>query len=163
MKTLCIILFSIALLSFTPVKAQQEVQSGNEATAEHNAWLKKQFTKQHQSLMPKVAVADMLFSCNKERRVEPVNYKLTDLILNMDKNRLAEKLIVCLKEDNMQSEIALNFGLLGCFHEQLAHLPKAERSQKMALVKKAVLSLSLDERKKSFTQCVSAQAIHYLQ
>jgi len=113
--------------------------------------------------MPIVAVADMLYACNQTRKVEPVNYKLNDLILNMDKNRLAEKLVLCLNEDNMQSEVALNFGLLGCFHEQLAHLPDVERQQKMALVEKTIKSLSRSERQKSFTQCVSAQAINYLQ
>jgi hypothetical protein len=151
------------LISAFPVETKQNMPVENEPTDEHNAWLKEKFSKQHQSLMPIVAVADMLFSCNKERKIEPVNYKLNDLIQNMDKNRLAEKLTLCLKEDSMQSEIALNFGLLGCFHEQLAHLPEIERLQKMSLVKKAILSLSLSERKKSFTQCVSAQAIHYLQ
>ena len=113
--------------------------------------------------MPIVAVADMLYSCNNERKIEPVTYQLDDLIVNMDKNRLAEKLIACLGDDDMQSEVALNFGLLGCFHQQLAHLPKAERQQKMALVEKAILSLSRSERKKSFTQCVTEQAINYLQ
>jgi len=145
------------------VQAQQNDVTESSSIAEHNAWLKEQFTEQHQNLIPKVAVADMLYSCNKERKIEPVNYKLNDLILNMDKNRLAEKLIVCLGVDGMQSEIALNFGLLGCFHEQLAHFPEAEKQQKMTLVRKAILSLSRSERKKSFTQCVTQQAISYLQ
>jgi len=163
MKILLISLSLLFQVSAFLVQAQQNEVVKSEPAAEHNAWLKEQFEEQHQNLMPVVAVADMLYSCNKERQIEPVNYKLTDLISNMDKNRLAEKLILCLKEDSMQSEIALNFGLLGCFHEQLAHLPEVERMQKMGLVKKAILSLSRSERKKSFTQCVSAQAIHYLQ
>jgi hypothetical protein len=62
----------------------------------------------------------------------------------------------------MKSDVALNFGLFGCFQAQLAHLPKAERDQKMILVKQAVSSLSHSERKKSFTQCVTEQSIHYL-
>ena len=154
--------FLLLMASFT-AQAQQLNVTKNDKTAQHNAWLKQQFSEQHQNLMPIVAVADMLYSCNKERKVEPVNYKLNDLIVNMDKNRLAEKLSVCLKDDNMQSSVALNFGLLGCFHEQLSHLPEVERQQKMQLVNKAINSLSLSERKKSFTQCVSAQAMHYLQ
>jgi len=162
MKTLLISLYLLLLINALSAQAQQNDVIKNDPTAEHNAWLKKKFSEQHQTIMPVVAVADMLYSCNKERKIEPVNYKLDDLILNMDKNRLAEKLILCLNDDNMQSEIALNFGLLGCFHEQLAHLPEIERQQKMALVKKAILSLSRSERKKSFTQCVSAQAMHYL-
>ncbi len=162
MKTLTLSLYLLLQVTLLSVQAQQNDVTESSSITEHNDWLKEQFTEQHQNLIPKVAVADMLYSCNKERKIEPVNYKLDDLILNMDKNRLAEKLILCLNDDNMQSEIALNFGLLGCFHEQLAHLPEIERQQKMALVKKAILSLSRSERKKSFTQCVSAQAMHYL-
>lgn len=158
----------ISLLMFIQVIAffahsQQNESSKNSSDIEHKAWLKNKFGEQHQRLIPIVAVADMLFSCNKARQIEPVNYNLKDLILNMDKNRLAEKLLHCLNEDSLQSEAAINYGLLGCFHEQLAHLPEVEHQQKMALVKKAISSLSFDERKKSFTQCVSAQAIHYLQ
>ncbi len=162
MKILIIPLYLLLQINLLPAQAQQNSVIKNETTAEHNAWLKNKFSEQHQKITPIVAVADMLYSCNQERQIEPVNYKLNDLILKMDKNRLAEKLILCLGDDDMQSEIALNFGLLGCFHEQLSHLPEVEQQQKMALVKKAILSLSRNERKKSFTQCVSAQAIHYL-
>jgi len=164
MKILLISLYLFLQVSLLPVQAKQNDNDTSQgtSTAENNAWLKKKFSEQHQNLIPVVAVADMLYSCNKERKKEPVNYKLNDLIINMDKNRLAEKLILCLDLDGMQSEIALNFGLLGCFHEQLAHLSESERQQKMALVRKAILSLSRSERKKSFTQCVTQQAIHYL-
>ena len=163
MKTLLNALYLLLLINVSSVQAQQKELLKSDPTTKHNAWLKNKFGDQHQTLMPIVAVADMLYSCNKARKIEPVNFKLDDLILNMDKNRLAKKLILCLKDDGMQSDMALNFGLLGCFHEQLAHLPDVERQQKMALVKKAILSLSRSERKKSFTQCVSAQAVHYLQ
>ena len=128
----------------------------------HNEWLKQRFSEQHQALIPIVAVADIFFSCNKARKIDEVDYKLSDLITKMDKNTLAEKLSECLATDTMQSDVALNFGLFGCFHQQLAHLPKAEREQKMALVKQAISSLSHEERKKSFTQCVTEQSIHYL-
>ena len=159
------ILFTFLLLffNFCSVQAQQSNEMSNKSTAQHNAWLKQQFSDKHQKLIPIVSVADMLYSCNKERQIEPVNYQLKSLVLHMDKNRLAEKLILCLGEDKIQSDVALNFGLLGCFHEQLAHLPSEERLQKMALVEKAIVSLSLNERNKSFTQCVTQQAIHYLQ
>jgi hypothetical protein len=163
MKTLLISLSFLLQLNILSVYAQQNEMIENNSTSEHNAWLKQQFSEQHQKLIPIVAVADMLFSCNNERKIEPVMYKLNDLILHMDKNRLAQKLVACLADDDMQSEVALNFGLLGCFHEQLAHLPDVERKQKMELVEKVILSLSRDERKKSFTQCVTQQAIHYLQ
>ncbi|PKI13184.1 hypothetical protein [Colwellia sp. 12G3] len=128
----------------------------------HNDLLKKRFSKQHQQLIPIVAVADIFFSCNQARQTDKANYSLHFLINQMDKNTLAEKLGNCLGEDTMQSEVALNFGLFGCFHEQLSHLPKAENEQKMKLVKQAVSSLSHEERKKSFTQCVTEQSIHYL-
>lgn len=130
---------------------------------EHNVWLKQRFSEQHQKLIPVIAVADMFYACNIERKIDPIDYKFKDLILSIDKNRLAEKLALCLGDDTIQSEIAINFGLLGCFHEQLAHLPTAERQQKMLLVKSAIHSLSSSERKKSFTQCATEQAIHYLQ
>lgn len=162
MKILPVFLYILLVTNSLLVQAQQNNLTSQASTAEHNAWLKQRFSGQHQNLIPKVAVADTLYSCNKARKIEPVNYQLNDLIENMDKNRLAEKLILCLGDDDMQSEVALNFGLLGCFHEQLAHLPEVEQKQKMLLVEKAILSLSRSERKKSFTQCVSAQAIHYL-
>jgi hypothetical protein len=131
-------------------------------TAEHKKWLLAQFSDQHQKLIPVVAVADMLYACNQERKVDPTDYQLEHLVTKMDKNQLAEKLSTCLGADKIKSEKALNFGLIGCFHEQLADLPNEERKQKMALVKKAILSLSRIERQKSFTRCVDAQAIHYL-
>lgn len=128
----------------------------------HNQWLKKRFSEQHQQLIPVVAVADMFFICNQTRKFDKVDYKLPFLVNEMDRNTLAEKLSNCLGTDTMQSDVALNFGLFGCFSEQLAHLPKADREQKMMLVKQAVASLSHEERKKSFTQCVTEQSIHYL-
>lgn len=147
-----------------PVWSQVATTEDSSATTDkaHNEWLKQRFSKQHQALIPIVAVADIFFSCNKARKVESKSYQLNELITQMDKNVLAEKLANCLGEDTMQSDTALNFGLFGCFHQQLAHLPKAEREQKMTLVKQAVSSLSHDERKKSFTQCVTEQSIHYL-
>ncbi|HCM47548.1 MAG TPA: hypothetical protein DIS98_08575 [Colwellia sp.] len=128
----------------------------------HNDLLKKRFSKQHQQLIPIVAVADMFFSCNKARQTEKTDYTLIFLINQMDKNTLAEKLGSCLGEDTMQSDVALNFGLFGCFHAQFSHLSKADSEQKKKLVKQAVSVLSHEERKKSFTQCVTEQSIHYL-
>jgi hypothetical protein len=140
----------------------ETVNNDNKSALEHNAWLKKKFGGQHQKLIPIVAVADMFYACNIERKVDPIDYQLTDLILTMDKNRLAEKLTLCLGDDSIKSGVAINFGLLGCFHDQLAHLSQVERQQKMLLVKNAIHALSNDERKKSLTQCVTEQAIHYL-
>ena len=155
--------FTCCFLSM-PVWSQVATTQDSSATTDkaHNEWLKQRFAKQHQALIPIVAVADIFFSCNKARKVDPKSYQLKELITEMDKNVLAEKLANCLGEDTMQSDTALNFGLFGCFHQQLAHLPKAEREQKMTLVKQAISSLSHQERKKSFTQCVTEQSIHYL-
>ncbi|GAA6172667.1 hypothetical protein NBRC116592_23370 [Colwellia sp. KU-HH00111] len=158
-----IILLMFIFCQFPLFYAQAKQTNSTDEAAQHHAWLKQKFGKQHQTLIPKVAVADMLYACNKARQIEPVNYQLKDLVINMDKTRLAEKLVLCLGEDTLQSDVAINFGLLGCFEEQLGHLPEVEQQQKMALVKKAVLSLSRAERQKSLTQCVSQQAIHYLQ
>ena len=128
----------------------------------HNEWLKARFGKQHQALIPVVAVADMFFMCNQARKTDNTSYQLSFLINQMDKNTLAEKLDHCLGEDNVKSDVALNFGLEACFQEQVSHLPEVEREQKMMLVKKAIASLSLTERERSFTQCVTEQSIHYL-
>jgi len=144
-----------------------EIDSKNIATANvstaNNEALKKRFSQQHQQLIPVVAVADMFFSCNQARSTDQVDYPFSFLIKQMDRNTLAEKLGTCLGEDTMQSDVALNFGLFGCFQQQLSHLPKAESDKKMQLVKQAVSSLSYDERQKSFTQCVTEQSIQYLE
>jgi len=130
--------------------------------AQHNQWLKEKFSLQHEKLIPIVAVADMFSACNKVRKVDPIGYQLKDLVLKMPKAQLAEKLSLCLGDDSMKSDQALNFGLMGCFSDQLSSLPKIERQQKMKLVVQAISSLSRQERQKSFTNCVTKQAIHFL-
>jgi len=129
---------------------------------EYNEWLTKRFSEQHQQLIPVVAVADMFFMCDQLRKTDEVDYALRFLIDEMDKNTLAIKLSSCLGDDTMTSDVALNFGLLGCFHAQLAHLSNTEKEQKMRMVKQATYSLSHEERKKSFIRCVTEQSIHYL-
>jgi len=128
---------------------------------EMEQWLKARFGAQHQELMPVVAVADMVYSCEKERQIG-TNLPVKALLTQVDKNALAEQLIVCLAGESPKSDIALNYGLSGCFYEQLADLPQAEKQQKMRLVTQAIAALSREERQKSFTQCVTDQAIHYL-
>jgi hypothetical protein len=162
--TLFLILLTNLLLTSTLLAQDlsEGLNTGKESAQEHNAWLKQKFSEQHQKLIPVVAVADIFYACNIERKVDPLDHQLNDLISTMDKDRLAQQLALCLGDDTIQSEVAINFGLLGCFHEQLAHLPAVERQQKMLLVKNAIHSLSSSERKKSFTQCVTEQAIHYL-
>lgn len=124
-------------------------------------WLKARFGAQHEKLIPIVAVADMVFSCESEKsNINKTTIKT--LITTLDKNALAERLLACLGTHSPKSDTALNYGLMGCFHEQLAELPSDERNEKMRLVKNAIASLSRQERQKSFTQCVTDQSISYL-
>lgn len=124
-------------------------------------WLKARFGAQHQALIPIVAVADMVYSCEKSQQIES-SFTVKTLITQLDKNSLAEKLIACLAGESPKSDIALNYGLQGCFYEQLAGLSLEEKAQKMRIVMEAISTLSRAERQKSFTQCVTDQAIHYL-
>ncbi|MGB1198641.1 MAG: hypothetical protein ACPG46_06305 [Thalassotalea sp.] len=140
-----------------------QAQNADQATQQqHNLWLKEKFAQQHESLIPVVAVADMFYACNKKRKVDPIGYQVKELIIKMNRDVLATKLADCLNGETVKSETALNFGLIGCFHEQLQDLPKTERQQKMILVGRAIASLTYQERQKSFTQCVTDQAIGYL-
>ena len=134
----------------------------NDFKGEYKQWLKQEFSEQHQELMPVIAVADMLFACNNARAIGVASNSVSNLIAEMDKNQLAVKLALCLGDDDIKSDQALNFGLQGCFHAQLAKFPEKERQQKLLLVNKAILALSRAERQKSFTKCVNAQAMQYL-
>ena len=126
-----------------------------------NQWLKARFGAQHEALIPVVAVADMLYSCQQQKQIDE-NLTIKAMITQLDKNKLAEKLISCLGDESPKSDTALNYGLKGCFHEQLLHLSVEEKQQKMRLVTESIAGLSRGERQKSFTQCVTDQAIHYL-
>jgi hypothetical protein len=130
--------------------------------AEYNQWLKSRFSAQHEKLIPIVAVADIFYGCNLERKTDEAKLTIKALITQLDKNQLAEKLATCLQGELANSDNALNFGLLSCFDEQLETLPEAERQLKKKLVLRAIASLSRAERQKSFTQCVTDQAIGYL-
>lgn len=134
-----------------------------DADHEHQQWLKDQFSAKHQALIPVVAVADMFHGCNQARKSEPVNYQVKDLVTRVGRDKLAQMLSICLAEDSPKSDVALNFGLVSCFSEQFSHLPKTERAEKMALVTKSIKQLPRAERQKSFTLCVTEQAIQYLQ
>ncbi|MFD2165454.1 hypothetical protein ACFSJY_04180 [Thalassotalea euphylliae] len=150
-------ILSVALC-FAPLASGQETM-----TEEHKRWLKEKFAAKHQALIPKVAVADMFYGCNTVRKTDPVPYQVPDIIRKMDKNLLAEKLKLCLGEETPQSDNALNFGLVGCFNDQLSELSDKERMEKMELVESAILRLSREQRQQSFTKCVTEQAIRYLQ
>ncbi|MDO6445517.1 hypothetical protein Q4493_06955 [Colwellia sp. 1_MG-2023] len=136
--------------------------AASEMTAEHKKWLKDKFSMQHEKLIPIVAVADIFFACNQVRKTDNVNYQVAELVTKVTRDDLAEKLSTCLQGELPNSETALNFGLIGCFHEQLKDLPEADRKVKTKLVKQAISRLSKEERQSSFTQCVTDQAIGYL-
>lgn len=145
----------IALNIHVPVNAEQ-IQKLN-----MDQWLKSRFGAQHDKLIPIVAVADMFFSCQKQKKVKS-DLTIKALITKIDKNELAEQLTGCLAGESPKSDTALNYGLMGCFHEQLSNLSSEEKEQKMRLVIKAIAALSRAERQKSFTQCVTEQSISYL-
>ncbi|GLX78819.1 hypothetical protein tinsulaeT_21590 [Thalassotalea insulae] len=136
--------------------------SADEMTAEHQQWLKDKFSAQHEKLIPIVAVADMYFACHKAREKDQKQYQVGSLITQMDKNELALRLSDCLNGEAPNSDTALNFGLIGCFHEQLKQLPAEDRAVKQKLVRQAIAKLSKPERQQSFTQCVTDQAVGYL-
>lgn len=129
---------------------------------EHDKWLKLRFSDQHKKLIPKVAVADMFFACDKAKNSGNTNYQVSDLVENMGRDLLAEKLMRCLGTESMKSDVALNYGLNGCFYEQLSHLPKKKKQEKMSVVTSSISSLSREDRQKSFSRCVTDQAIQYL-
>lgn len=159
MKRITLIGLMLASVSLATTVAAQEPQLSDE---QYQQWLKDKFSNQHEALIPVVAVADMFFACNRARKVDPIGYRVTDLITKMDRDQLAEKLVTCLGDNDLKSDVAINFGLEGCFYEQLADKPAQERKEKMKLVKRAIASLSREERQKSLTQCVTSQAIDYL-
>lgn len=154
-----IIIFLLCTLSYLLV---MKSSLAFEMTAEHKKWLKDKFSLQHEKLIPIVAVADMFFACNQVRKTDSENHQVTDLVTKISRNELAEKLSACLNGELPNSDMALNFGLIGCFHEQLKELPEEDRKVKQKLVRQAISRLSKAERQKSFTQCVTDQAIGYL-
>lgn len=133
-----------------------------EMSKERAKWLKDKFSAQHQQLSAVVAVADMFYGCNQVRKIDPSMPDVATLVTKTDKNALADKLRLCLKGELPNSDTAINFGLIGCFDEQLKNLPEKDRALKKQLVRQAIKSLSKSERQKSFTQCVTDQSIAYL-
>lgn len=129
---------------------------------EYNALLKQRFSEQHQAMIPVVAVADMFFACNRDKKFDAIDHQIDDLVNRMDRDRLAEKLVACLGEASLQSDTAINYGLRGCFHAQMAALDQASYDEKMAQLEALIASLPMTERQKSLTQCVTDQAIYYL-
>lgn len=133
-----------------------------QTSTDHEQWLNDQFSAQHQALIPIVAVADMFAACNRDKKIFPIPYQVKDLVNVMPREELAEKLAKCLGNDDIKSDAAINYGLMGCFYEQIQELPEADREQKYKLVVKAINRLSKEERQKSLTICVTDQSISYL-
>lgn len=152
MKYVAALLLSIISLTST----------AQEQSLDYDQWLKDKFKKQHDQLLPVVAVADMFYGCNLERKIDTSNPTVKQMVTVMDRNELADKLRECLKGEPPNSDTALNFGLIGCFHEQLKGLPADELKVKKKLVVQAIAKLSKQDRQKSFTHCVTDQAISYL-
>jgi hypothetical protein len=162
MKNSQLLIRIIALLPLLLISGAYALQEKTQEQRDYDTWLKQRFSAQHEQLIPVVAVADMYFTCNKKHQVDQSEHSIKYLIVKMERDVLAQKLVQCLDGEDMQSDTALNYGLQGCFSAQLAKLNSVERQKKMTLVKKAILSLSREERKKSFTHCVTDQAIGYL-
>ena len=121
------LLLTSLILSF-PITAT--VQDKTPAQIEHEKWLKLRFSDQHKKLIPIVAVADIFFACDKAKNNGTANYNVAELVEGMDRNLLAEKLSTCLAGVTMQSDIALNYGLYGCFYEQLEHLSQDQKQER---------------------------------
>ncbi len=160
MSKQCLVVLAF-LSNFLVVYANAQEHT-NTMTSEHKQWLRDKFSKQHQEIIPKVAVADIFYGCNMERKTEPTHMPIEMLVNKLDKTVLAEKLTSCLGEETIQSDTALKFGLTSCYRDLLSDLPEQELVEKMELVNGAISKLSQEERKKSFTKCVTEQAIKYL-
>ncbi|MEH6595638.1 MAG: hypothetical protein V7736_08820 [Colwellia polaris] len=148
-------------LAVVIVMSSASLQAAENQTLDRNQWLKARFGAQHEALIPVVAVADMLFGCQQQKQIKE-NLTIKALITELDRNTLAEKLITCLAGEPLKSDVSLNYGLHGCFHEQFLHLSDEQRQEKMHLVTASIAELPKVERQKSFTKCVTDQAINYL-
>ncbi len=136
--------------------ASTQIESNNDQA------LKNRFAQQHQAMIPIVAVADMFFACNRQRHSENYDYQLDELVTKMDKGELAQKLDNCLAGESLKSDVALNFGLIGCFHAQMTKLDQKSYDEKMGQLELLLVQLPREERQKTFTKCVTEQAIYYL-
>ena len=154
----CLVLICVALSS----SVANASQSRTPEELEHDKWLKLRFSEQHKNLIPIVALADMFFACDKAKNSGNENYQVDELVESMDRSLLAEKLSHCLDGQGMKSDVALNFGLYGCFYQQLKSLPTEDKQEKMKIVTQSISSLSREERQKSFSRCVTDQSISYL-
>ena len=148
--------------SFLVIFLLSSFVNASEQTANNAEGGKTKFFETHSELLPVVTVADMFFGCNLERKIDNKPYLIKELVTVMSREELSQKLITCLGTDGIKSSKAMDFGLVGCFHDQLLHLPIAEQKSKMALVLKAIQHLSLEEKQQSLTRCINEQTIHYI-
>lgn len=155
--------YNIFFALYLGIFASNIALASNQNNNSYNQWLKKEFSAQHESLIPIVAVASILSGCNTIRQVEPITYQIKSLIVETDKTELAEKLIACLGDDEIKSEQAIDFGIVGCFSVQFETLEPAEKVEKTNQVTALLTSLSYQEKQQSFTKCTTMQAIEYLQ
>jgi len=146
-------IFLFTICTFNPFAQANE--SRDEA-------LKQRFSEQHNVMIPIVAVADMFFACNRQRHSDNYDYQIAELVNKMDRNKLAEKLSTCLAGESLKSDVAVNFGLIGCFHSQMSELNQKKYDEKMGQLELLLLKLPRAERQKTLTKCVSEQAIYFL-
>lgn len=158
-----IFLLNLILLMLLNISLVPSLQASEQLYTPHEQWLKNQFSKQHQELTPIVMVANIFFACNNAKKYSPVPYSMKQLMTKMSRDTLAENTVSCLGNNDMQSEQAVNFALQGCFNDTFIHLPEKEKAAKLVAVNTALGSLSLVERKKSLTSCLTLQAIKYVE
>ena len=151
-----LLVFCLSLIFIKPAYSSEQI------TDTYQSWLKNKFASQHEKLLPVVAVADMFYGCNAVRQIDPKKHQVKDLIVKMDQNQLADKLIECLGKSGIKSEEAINFGLIGCFTEQFTLLKPEDKKEKLKQVNAILLTLSYPEKQKTFTKCTTMQAIDYL-
>lgn len=132
--------------------------SAQDATNEHF----NQYKQKHSELVPVVAVADMYYGCSVMRLNKTPDYSVNHMVTMLDRDLLADNLSRCLNEDSLKSEVAINFGLYGCFFNQMSHLSDKERESYMDKVNGLLGTLSKEQKQKSFTQCVSDQTVNYI-
>jgi len=156
MKKITLFCFATLTSLLTPLcLAQGSVD--NDEKAQQQAFIAK-----HQALLPVVAVADMFFACNRQRHTDSYDYQIADLVNKMDKGQLAEKLSNCLGTESLQSDTALNFGLIGCFHSQMISLDQKKYDEKMSELELLLVKLPREQRQKTLTKCVSEQALYFV-
>lgn len=155
MKTIFAIFIFSSLTFYTLNVFAQTTENSEEA-------LKQRFIEKHNAMIPVVAVADIFFACNRQRHSEDYDYQITDLVNKMERNKLAEKLSTCLAGDSLKSDVAINFGLIGCFHSQMNGLNQKMYDEKMGQLELLLLKLPRAERQKTLTKCVSEQALYFL-